>query len=155
MSVSLEKTSHSVSETANDSGAISNPMPKGIASNPSSIQSAETQQPASHVEYTCAYFQTKLALLGLLEGKDDLIEKLALKEADENPVVYTLYGQHVYKRSWNILWKIWTSIPVVGNKTYYEIGAEEAQKKPKDLIPYLKQYYQMKIEELENKIKTE
>jgi len=181
-------TSSPASKAANVSNAGSNPVPKGLASNQSSIQSTETQQskgiltkvkdtivnifvrikdaiknvfyrlffckaPPSDVELKYLDFQSRL------ERVDSLSEELALKEAEEHQVVFTHYGQHVFKRSWNLVWRIWTSIPVVRNKklvrnkTYYEIGRKEAYKNYKELIPHLKQYYHTQAKRLENQIR--
>jgi len=180
--VSPASASSAAQQTGNISGAGSSPSPRGVASDGSTIQSAAREPkkgiftrikdsivnvfvgiknaiknvfyrlffckaPPSDVELKYLDFQSRL------DRVDSLSDELALKEADEYPVVFTQFGRHVYKKSWNYLWKIVTYLPVVGNKTYYEIGRKEAQKNPKALIPHLKQYYLRQTQRLESQMR--
>lgn len=87
------------------------------------------------------------------ERVDSLSDELASKEANEFPIVYTRLGKEVLKKSYNIFWKAWVSIPYLVSKTYYEIGRKEAEKNPKALISHLKAYYESQIVRLENQIR--
>lgn len=90
-----------------------------------------------------------------MDRVNDLSPELALKEANEFPIVFTLLGQEVFKKS-NIAWKIYVGIPLLlGIKTYYEIGREESLKDPRTLIPTLQEYYLQQSATLERKIKHE
>ncbi|NGX28567.1 MAG: hypothetical protein K940chlam1_00749 [Candidatus Anoxychlamydiales bacterium] len=87
-----------------------------------------------------------------LNRVDSIGKELALKEADENPFVYTMLGKHIYKTSWNLPWKIVTWIPKIGQKTYKEIGLVEAEKNFKKLAEQLKLYYTNEMKSLKAKI---
>lgn len=87
-----------------------------------------------------------------LNRVDSIGKELALKEADENPYVYTMFGKHVYKSSWNLPWKVSIWIPKIGKKTYKEIGQVEAERNFKKLAEQLKIYYTNEMNRLKIKI---
>ena len=87
-----------------------------------------------------------------LNRVDSIGKELALKEADENPYVYTMLGRRVYRSSWNVPWRISTWIPKIGKKTYKEIGQAEAEVKYKKLAQQLKIYYTDEMANLKVKI---
>ncbi len=156
--------------------------PLGISSNKSSIQSAQEQKSKGifgkikdsffnviksiknlfvslfyHIFY-CKAPPTEVELKYLdfksrMERVDCLSDELVLKEANEFPIVFTLFGREVFKKSYNLIWKLWVCIPYVGYKTYYEMGKTEAEKDYKALIPHLKSYYQLEAQRLESKIR--
>lgn len=155
--------------TSHAASSVRNPTPRGISATSSSISSQKDDSPGVFRRLLGSIKNVFSSILNALkcifyrifpcrspayamEAKlrdfearlnrvDSIGKELALKEADENPFVYTMLGKHIYKTSWNLPWKVATWIPKIGQKTYKEIGLVEAEKNFKKLAEQLKIYY--------------
>ena len=155
-------------------------VPKGIATTPSTISSKKDEQVGFFSRIKESIENVFLAIINVfkkifyrifpcrspsyaLDAKyrdfkarlnrvDSIGKELALKEADENPYVYTLLGRHVYRTSWNVVWKLSVWIPKIGQKTYKEIGQIQAQNNFKKLVEQLRIYYKSEMESIKKKI---
>lgn len=90
----------------------------------------------------------------LFEKLDSMTATDAVALADAKPVLYTLLGQDVFSKSWNVVWKALVCMPGF-DKTYYEIGKSEAQLSPERLIPTIRTYLNTEIESYQRRIQIE
>ncbi|MBN2479313.1 MAG: hypothetical protein JXA94_03715 [Parachlamydiales bacterium] len=88
-----------------------------------------------------------------LERAHLLSKELVFEEVNQNPVIYKMLGKHLFtSKSYNPLIFIWRAFVLFKQKTYLEIGKEEAKKDYKLLIPYLEEFYRYKLKRLKDKI---